>query len=244
VKMRKTYKNKVKDFGISGNFDSIKKERESPDSMFMMMIAPQQEWDVEHTRGKEIEKGLDSVLGSMGKAFTMAKGKIPKSRWNSVVLGEVAASVPQTQPMPQNGVKTPVPNSGAPGTQRPKSELPRPKRNVKKRTYGDSSYEGYGEGYVDDDAHETGYSTNDGDERGMGRKRPKKVCILLEMHAAELDADNYKDCTRSLSRPSSSAEQLWSWYGWSLSFAVRKILGGPIKLRLCKSALAQLIDCR
>lgn len=170
--MRKTYKNKVKDFGISGNFDSIKKERDTPDSMFMMMLAPEQEWDAEHTRGKEIGKGLDSVLPILGKAFTMAKGKIPKMKWDSAVLGEVAAPAPKVVPVMQNGAKTPITN---PIMQRTKSEVPRPKRNVKKRTYGDSSYEGYGEGYVDDDAQETGYSTNDGDDRGISRKRTKKT---------------------------------------------------------------------
>jgi hypothetical protein len=174
--MRKTYKNKVKDFGISGNFDSVKKERDAPDSMFTMMLAPQEGWDNEHTRGKEIDKGIENIGLNLGKAFSMAKGKIPKSRWDSSVLGEVAAPTPKATASIQNGTKAPLPNPGVPRT---KSELPRPKRNVKKRTYGDSSYEGYGEGYVDDDAHEAGYSTNDGDERGVGRKRPKKVCTFL-----------------------------------------------------------------
>lgn len=177
VKMRKTYKNKVKEHGISGNFDSIKfkKEATAPDGMFMMMQMPQEQWDGEITRGKDIEKGLASVIPLMGNAFRMSKGSIPKNRWDSTVLGEVAAPAPKTQAVKPNGAKTPMPSSGVHSVPRQKSELPRPKRNVKKRTYGDSSYEGYGEGYVDDDAHETGYSTNDGDERGMGRKRPKKT---------------------------------------------------------------------
>jgi hypothetical protein len=62
-----------------------------------------------------------------------------------------------------------------------KADLPRPKRNAKKRTYGDSSFEGYGEGFVDDDTQETGYSTAEGDDRAVSRKRPKKVCSLLSM---------------------------------------------------------------
>lgn len=172
VKMRKSYKTWVRELGVNGNFDSIKKEREAPDSMFMMMLTPQDAWDAEHTRGKEIEKGLDSVLPSMGQAFTMAKGKIPKAKWNSAVLGEVAAPVPKPAPIVQNGAKAPITNPGVP---RNKSDLPRPKRNIKKRTYDDNTFEGYGEGYVDDDSHETGYSTNDGDERGVGRKKLKKT---------------------------------------------------------------------
>jgi hypothetical protein len=46
---------------------------------------------------------------------------------------------------------------------------------VKKRSYGDSSFEGYGEGYPDDG--DTGYSTGEGDMSGPGLKRRKKVLI-------------------------------------------------------------------
>lgn len=176
IKMRKTFKNKVKEFGIGGNFDSIKKEPETPDSLFAMMMVPQQEWDAEHTRGKEIGKGLAPVLPSLSKAFTMAKGDIPKSKWDRSVLGELAAPVPKPS-LQQNGAKMPhvhppTQNSGIP---RSKTEIPRPKRSIKRREYGDSSFEGYGEGYVDSDTHDAGYSTNDGDDRGLNRKRPKKV---------------------------------------------------------------------
>jgi hypothetical protein len=175
--MRKSFKNKVKELGVSGNFDiPISKDPPKPGSLFSMMEAPQEEWDGAHTRGKEIAKGFDSVLPNLGKALMMAKGVIPKSKWDSSVLGEVAAPAAAKAVPVQNGARTPVPN---PGVARAKSELPRPKRNVKKRTYQDSSYEGYGEGYVDDESHETGYSTNDGDDRGAAKKRPKKVCKLL-----------------------------------------------------------------
>ena len=57
----------------------------------------------------------------------------------------------------------------------PKLDLNRPKCNVKKQGYEDSSFEGYGEGYVDDIA-DAGYSTTEGDERGMSQKWKKKVC--------------------------------------------------------------------
>lgn len=181
VKLRKTYKNHIKDHGVSGAFDSKKREFDSPESLFMMMIAPAEEWDAQHTRGKEIEKGFgeldDSVLL---KAFTMARGTISKTTWDSSVLGELAATPAPVEPakVVQNGARMVQPQAG--GVSRTaKSELSRPKRATKKRTYQDSSFEGYGEGYVDDDSHDVGYSTGDGDERGAGRKRPKKVCGML-----------------------------------------------------------------
>lgn len=181
VKLRKTYKNHIKDHGVSGAFDSIKKENDASDTLWAMLETPEEEWDAQYTRGKDLGKGLsENTLASMSKAFTMARGVIPKSSWNNSVLGELVAPPTAADLKPvQNGNRTPIPQN--PGIVRAsKSDLPRPKRNVKKRTYGDSSFEGYGEGYVDDDAQETGYSTGEGDDRGS-RKRPKKVCILLDL---------------------------------------------------------------
>jgi hypothetical protein len=155
---------------------------DAPDTLYAMMIAPEEEWDAQNTRGKEIGKGLpENALASMGKAFTMARGVIPKTSWNNSVLGElVAPTPPESTKAIQLGNKTPIPQNPS-VTRAAKSNLPRPKRNVKKRTYGDSSFEGYGEGYVDDDTQETGYSTGDGDDRGGSRKRPKKVGSLLRI---------------------------------------------------------------
>lgn len=179
VKLRKTYKNQIKEHGISGSFDSKKREIDSPDSLFMMMITPGEEWDAQFTRGKEIEKGLALDDSLLSKAFTMSKGVVPKTMWDSSILGELAATpAPEPAKAAQNAARMAVPQAG--GVARTaKSEISRPKRANKKRTYQDSSFEGYGEGYVDDDAHDVGYSTGDGDERGAIRKRPKKVCSLL-----------------------------------------------------------------
>jgi len=193
VKLRKTYKNHIKDHGLSGSFDSVKKEMDASDTLFAMMFAPKEEWDAQNTRGKEIGRGLpENALASMGKAFTMARGVIPKNSWNNSVLGElVAAPTPaEAAKVVQNGNKTPIPQSA--GLARTaKADLPRPKRNVKKRTYGDSSFEGYGEGYADDDAQETGYSTGDGDDRGGSRKRPKKTTPSHSFQGAPMRQNSY-----------------------------------------------------
>lgn len=176
VKLRKTYKNHIKEHGVSGAFDSVKKEMDAPDTLMAMMLAPEEEWDAQFTRGKEVSKGLpENVMASMGKAFTMARGIIPKTSWNSAVLGELnAPAQAESLKAMQNGSKTPIPQN--PNIARTaKADVARPRRSAQKRTYGDSSYEGYGEGYVDDDAQETGYSTGDGEDRSGSRKRPKKV---------------------------------------------------------------------
>lgn len=169
---------------MSGNFDSVKRGAEEPNSLVSMMCQPDEVWNAQYAQAsKEIETGIPQpVLANLGKAVTMARGVIPKDMWNSSVLGELVPPSAPAQPAKgvQNGVKTQQPPQAA-GVRTVKPEVPRPKRNIKKRTYGDASFEGYGEGFVDDDAQETGYSTGDGDER-TGRKRPKKVCTWLYQH--------------------------------------------------------------
>jgi hypothetical protein len=172
---------------------------DAPDTLYAMMIAPDEEWDAQNTRGKEIGKGLpENVLASMGKAFTMARGSIPKASFNAAVLNLPLDPAAPTEPSKamQNGNRTPIPQN--PSIARAaKSDPLRPKRNVKKRTYGDSSFEGYGEGYVDDDAQETGYSTGEGDDRGGSRKRPKKVGILLQYCSTWLTMRRLRKVTAS-----------------------------------------------
>ena len=183
VKLRKTYKNQIKEYGLSGAFEPDKKELSSPDTLGALMAFPQDVWDSQYVREQETGMGLPaSSLEMLGRALAMEPGRLPNGRWDEKVLGlqeKNPAPPAQVLKAAHNGNRTPLQNPLVARTS--KSELPRPKRNVKKRTYGDSSFEGYGEGYVDDDAQDVGYSTGDADERGGSRKRPKKVCYLLCM---------------------------------------------------------------
>ncbi|CAG8962223.1 hypothetical protein HYFRA_00005276 [Hymenoscyphus fraxineus] len=171
--LRKSYKNHLKP--ISGAFDAVKKEEDAPDTLFALLTQPDDVWEANNVFGQEIGKGLgETVLAGMGQALKMAKGKIPKRDWNEAVLGPLSLQTAEAASTMQNGSRTPVPQNAATARPGMKGEIPRPKRNIKKRSYGDSSFEGYGEGFVDDDAQETGYSTGEGDDRG-NRKRPKKT---------------------------------------------------------------------
>jgi hypothetical protein len=173
--LRKTYKKYIKTLGLSGAFDVGKKEEDAPDTLFALLSQPDDEWEAQHERGKEASNGFsDEVKTKMGTAFKMAKGRIQKNSWDNSVLGEIASRPDPSKIMP-NGAKAPQ-NPAVARTA--KGEIPRPKRNVKKRSFGVSSFEGYGEGFVDDDNQDTGYSTGEGDDRN-GRKRPKKVGWLL-----------------------------------------------------------------
>ncbi|QSZ37873.1 hypothetical protein DSL72_008973 [Monilinia vaccinii-corymbosi] len=183
--IRKTYKGYIKSLGIAGQFDAVKGDPQNPGSLYSLVnpaLVPTREiWEETHVRGKEIDKGIPNDLrSSLSKAVIMARGPIPKERFNSSVIGEMgnpfshdpSKIVPAKAKavMSQGTMSVPKQNRGA-------ADIPRPRRtSVKKRSYGDASYEGYGEGYIDDDAE---YSAGDGDDRAGGRKRPKKVGSVL-----------------------------------------------------------------
>ena len=174
--LRKTYKGHMKRLGVAGHFDVAKKPEDAPSEFMAMLQVPDLEWDVHQVKGKELGSGLsESALSSLGRALTITPGPVPKAVWDSSVLDEQSLSggVDGVKPKPS----TPgTPLAATPGTNnRTKPNFPpghdpsRPKRSIKKRAYGDSSFEGYGEGFPDDDG---GYSTGDGEG---GSKRHKKA---------------------------------------------------------------------
>ncbi|TPX08159.1 uncharacterized protein E0L32_001734 [Thyridium curvatum] len=186
--IRKTYKGHIKKLGVNGHFDSVRRELNDENGFMALIHWPEQEWNMRHVKGREIELGLSAeTQASLRKAMTMAKGPIRKDVWDSSVLGDLsseklAAASKQSSSARPTAPNTPAHFSGA-GVPRPKGQLPlgqdgRPRRSIKKRSYGDSSFEGYGEGFPDDDGGaNSGYSTGEGE--GAGQKRRKKVLTGL-----------------------------------------------------------------
>lgn len=183
--IRKTYKGHIKRLGLNGHFDVVKTDPNSPDGFLAMIKFPEEEWQVHHVHNKEIENGLHpEIRNKMARAVSMAKGVVPKSVWDSSVLGELGPlGVARADKHKSTAPNTPVPNYTATAVSAPQPRAKsqqtltpqggvRPQRNVKKRSYGDSSFEGYGEGFPDDG--DTGYSTGEGDLSGPGLKRRKK----------------------------------------------------------------------
>ncbi len=182
--IRKTYKGHIKKLGVNGHFDSVKRDENDP-NYFLRLVTEENSmaFQMERARGKDTLQGLsDGALEKLPKAMTMAKGPIPKSEWDSSVLGDLAADrlLAGRSPFSSKGT---APNTPLhPAVSRPKGQPPlaqeaaRPRRSVKKRSYGDNSFEGYGEGFPDDDGGaDTGYSTGEGDDRGASRTKQKKV---------------------------------------------------------------------
>lgn len=183
--IRKTYKGHIKKLGVQGHFDSVKQDAMRQDGILGLVKCPDDVWDAQFVRGKDIRHGFHSeVKQKLSRATTMGKGIVPKTLWDSSVLGDLAPGKAdrQTPSARPTAPGTPLATAGPQAMQRAKVGTPvaqdaaRSKRNIKKRSYGDSSFEGYGEGFPDDDlGAETGYSTGEGEM--AGQKRRKKVLI-------------------------------------------------------------------
>lgn len=177
--LRSSYKGHMKRLGVAGHFNVHKKEEDAPSEFMSMIQVPDLEWSVHQVKGREISDGISSTtLANLGRAMSMAKGPIPKATWDTTVLGDLAPSSSGRPTSARPSAPT-TPLVSTPGaSNRPKPQLPpgqdptRPRRNIKKRGYGDSSFEGYGEGFPDDEAGiDGGYSTGEGEG---GQKRRKK----------------------------------------------------------------------
>ncbi|EQL00990.1 hypothetical protein G6O67_002881 [Ophiocordyceps sinensis] len=178
--LRKTYKGHIKRLGVAGHFDVQKKEEDAPSDFLAMIQVPDLEWNVHQVKGREISAGLsETTHTNMIRALTMFKGPLPKAVWDTSVLGDLATANPDTsksaasKPTAPNTPSASTPNAMGRSKSRlsPGHDPTRPRRSGKKRSYGDSSFEGYGEGFPDDDAGvDTGYSTGEGEGRQKRRK--------------------------------------------------------------------------
>ncbi|KAI1438281.1 Rox3-domain-containing protein [Xylaria sp. CBS 124048] len=173
--LRKTYKGQIKTLGLSGHFDVIKKEA----SPFLVMAqTADEDWQNCAVSGKEIEKGLSQThQAHLTMATTMAKGQIPKGLWDSSVLGDLAPGhASKKTNLDQISARPTAPSTpalSATGTVQKSNkpqvpQLDRARRLGKKRSYQDSSFDGYGEGYDDEIG---GSSTGEGDDRSKLKRR-------------------------------------------------------------------------
>lgn len=211
--LRKTYKGHIKKFGLAGHFDAVKKEPNDPEGFMSLIDCPPQEWDVHFVKGKEIGSGLrPEVERILPKATAMARGPIAKDRWDSTVLADFAGeragkgglsakpTAPGTPLHPASGGGVARLKGQGPGGQ----DAARPRRAGKKRSYGDNSFEGYGDGFDDETGAETGYSTGEGE----GTKRRKKVLrASASAYVCVLKYDVLTHCrmlSPALARPANS----------------------------------------
>ena len=187
-KMRKSYEGKVKTLGLAGRNRAVKHDPTKSMGLLDMVRWPEEEWYNQKVAGKAVENGLSgATTAKLEKAMQMQPGPVPNNNYWEDVLGHEKTKPVSAGPDPKvkPTISTAQTNGGVNGarphainTQAAGSEVARPKRTAKKRRYDDLSFEGYGEGYVDDEADimdAGGYSSGDGAPRGNASKKRKMV---------------------------------------------------------------------
>ena len=183
-KLRKSYENHLKIFGLAGRNKGVKGEH--PNRLLQLAQWPDEEYYNQHVLGKDLMQGLPAAtLQKLDKAMQMQPGAVPdnhkwedllgheKSKPQGVVIDKTTkASGTIAQP---NGGTTIFRGNAVRAAE---TEDSRPVRAGKRRRYNDNSFEGYAEGFEDDDADVPigdGYSSEEHSRKGGSFKRRKKV---------------------------------------------------------------------
>lgn len=178
-KMRKSYEGQLKTLGLSGRNRAVKHEAVKGMGFKDLLAWPEEEWQNQKVSGKDVHKGLPSgIVAKLEKAMEMQPGAVPNNaEWEDQLGMEKVKPVEvKASKIPHAGTTTTKTNGKVNGaTAEP--EAIRPKRTGRKRRYDEHSFEGYGEGYVDDDADLAGYSSGDTQfsRRSSSNKKRKKV---------------------------------------------------------------------
>ena len=169
-KLRKSYEGQLKNAALAGK---NKPDKRDDRPLLIMMSWPDQEWHIQKVASKKIEIN-DDLRSRINQAMKMEPGPVRnQAEWDSALGHEkpLRSSIPEVKREASTSGSRPL--NGIPAIQRSSqqaSELNRPRRAGKKRSYDDNSFSGYGEGFVDDDGG-GGYSSDD----GRGRKKRSRV---------------------------------------------------------------------
>ena len=177
-KLRKSYEGQIKGFNLSGRNKPVKGERnideDQPGPLRRMIgsspwgLQPEEQWNAEHAKLK-IEVTPD-FRAKLKQAVQMQPGTVRNNaHWEDVLGFEKPGVRLPAAVQPQNQIPLPRPNPN--GVVRQFGQGAEAKRQTrgKKRSYGDDSFVGYGEGFSDPE-------DGDGDEYGQ-RKRKKLTGI-------------------------------------------------------------------
>ncbi|OAP57093.1 hypothetical protein AYL99_09206 [Fonsecaea erecta] len=176
-KLRKSYEGQIKGFALAGRNKPVKGERnveeDQPGPLRRMAgsspwgLQPNEQWNAEHAKSS-IEVTPD-FRAKLKQAMQMQPGTVRNNAHWEDMLGfdKPKPGVAPAQQQPPS-IPRPVANGVLRQAHQPSAEAKRQTRG-KKRSYGDDSFVGYGEGYSDPE-------DGDGDEYGSQRKR-KKVTV-------------------------------------------------------------------
>ena len=174
-KLRKSYEGQIKGFNLSGRNKPVKGERNTEEDLPGPLrrvvgssawgLQQDEQWNAEHVKSK-IEVTTD-FRAMLKQAVQMQPGTPRNNAYWEDVLGfekQNARPTPAPQPQHQPALPRQLPN----GDIRQHQQSAEAKRQTrgKKRSYGDDSFVGYGEGYSDQE---------DGDGEYDGQRKRKKL---------------------------------------------------------------------
>ena len=196
-KMRKSYEGQLKILGLSGKNKSIKHEEANAGGKMMGLCElaawPEEEWQNQKVFGKDVKTGFsEDFKAKLEKAMDLRPGPVPDgAKWEDILgIDKVVPNLGKARKDSKvNGqIANGIPTKAQPSSAGTANEPIRARRNTKKRRYDDGSFEGYGEGFVDDDLDlEMGYTSGETytsrNSRGERKRRKTKVrCRLSGLH--------------------------------------------------------------
>jgi hypothetical protein len=182
-RLRKSYEGKVKSLHIAGKNRAVS----MPQELTNLIQYPDEEWYNQKVVNKEIPKEIpSSFLAKLERAVQMKPGPLPKAeneKWKGIIGSDEVVVKPKVLPENIGTKPTLLPNIVSHSHDQPTvlasaaMKSTRPDRAGKKRSYRDSSFKGYGEGFVDDDP--IGDSAAEDDMKvGGPKKRRRKVAAM------------------------------------------------------------------
>lgn len=198
-KMRKSYEGQLKSLGLQGRNKSVRHDETKGMGLAEMAAWPEEEWQNQKVRGKEVSATWSEArTATLEKAMQMQPGRVLDNDYWEDLLGlnmekvkshdqhmkySKVGGVSKSGTQLPNGVRPHNPATAAPTGAQP-AEPARSRRNVKKRRYDDGSFEGYGEGYVDDEmdaGNTSGDSQRTRASAGHRKRQKTKVRYTVEL---------------------------------------------------------------
>ncbi|MCJ1354490.1 MAG: hypothetical protein MMC33_004479 [Icmadophila ericetorum] len=190
-KMRKSYEGQLKVLDLAGRNKAVKHEEGQRGSLSELTMWPEEEWQNQKVYGKNVTDGLpDSIMKKLERAMKLEKVPMPaqvEEEWKNILGVGHDKQKPDTahvEPKGKQAVKATVKVTKINGHMKglkvgtpSAAEVERPKRTGKRRRYDEDSFEGYGEGFVDDEADRAsqgGYTSNEGSRKSNPSNKKRK----------------------------------------------------------------------
>lgn len=224
-KLRKSYEGQIKNFALAGRNKAVKDEIPEGQwsSLNMMMLEPEESWYASKVMGKKIEV-TPELEARLQKAMFLQPGRTKDhEHWEDLLGHEKPRSVQVQDPAGKRAVpgaiqRPQVNGNGGRTLSHAAGEAIRPRRTGKKRSYADNSFEGYGDGFVDDEAvdiDQSFLSNSEDGSHGPGRKKRKKVGCSMAPISPNLTDGALQDHSLSGSATTYGGPSSYGVGGWN-----------------------------